>query len=135
MYAKTEIYYLMKDKVIPCLLNSERNIKLEDIKEVFEKSSYWKNRNFKYMKNKNYSSKNKKNKITLKNKPDQFSPNKNINIIDILKINNNLKNSRNHPENSLFKLGENIFCYDFSSQRSSVTFCNPLLINFFESYL
>jgi hypothetical protein len=129
MYAKTEIFYLMKDKVIPSLLNSEKNIKLEDIKEVFEKSSYWKNRNFKYMKNKNYSSKNKKNKITLKNKPDQFSPNKNINIIDILKINNFPKNSRNHHDNSLFKLGSKYF-YNISSQRASVTFCNPLLQTF-----
>ena len=31
MYAKTEIYYMMRDKVIPCLLNSERTIKYEDI--------------------------------------------------------------------------------------------------------
>ena len=129
MYAKTEIYYLMKDKVIPSLLNSEKNIKLEDIKEVFEKSSYWKNRNFKYMKNKNYSSHHQKNKITLKNKSNQISPNKNINIIDILKINNNPKNSRNHHDNSLFKLGQKYF-YNFSSQRASVTFCNPLLQTF-----
>ena len=127
MYAKTEIYYLMKDKVIPSLLNSEKKIKLEDIKEVFEKSSYWKKRNFKNMKNKYYSPNNKNNKFPLKKKQDKKSPNKNINIIDILKINNNPKNSRNHPDNSLFRLGDNKYCYNYSSLRTSVTFCNPLL--------
>lgn len=127
MYAKTEIYYLMKDKVIPSLLNSEKKIKLEDIKEVFEKSSYWKKRNFNNMKNKYYSPNNKNNKFPLKKKQDKKSPNKNINIIDILKINNNPKNSRNHPDNNLFRLGDSKYCYNYSSLRTSVTFCNPLL--------
>ena len=57
MYAKTEIFHMMKDKVIPTLLNSEKRIQIEDIKEVLEKSSYWKGKDInnkskdKYIKN------------------------------------------------------------------------------------
>ena len=144
MYGKTEIYYMMRDKVIPSLLNSERNIKLEDIKEVFEKSSYWKSRNFNYSKN-NYSSKNR-HKLSLtyhhkkpkykffsssKNKPTQINTNNdNNNLADILQINSNSINSRNYLGHNLYQIEHNKHYLNFYPQKTYVTFCNPLLQSF-----
>jgi len=144
MYGKTEIYYMMRDKVIPSLLNSERNIKLEDIKEVFEKSSYWKSRNFNYSKN-NYSSKNK-HKLSLtyhhkkskykffsssKNKPTQINANNdNNNLADILQINSNSINSRNYLDHNLYQIEHNKYYLNFYPQNTYVAFRNPLLKSF-----
>ena len=79
MYAKTEIYYMMRDKVIPSLINSEKIIKFEDIKEVLEKSSYWKKNNFSIINNSLSNNKNKniiyRNK-TQSNKRVKFSEKK-----------------------------------------------------------
>ena len=151
MYAKTEIYYMMRDKVIPSLINSEKIIKFEDIKEVLEKSSYWKKNNFKNINNTLSNNKSKyiifRNK-TLSNKKIKFTKNKMTksnterkNLIktnlfkDLLQINYHNNKTRNYNLKISHKLEnsepEPVKTFKtFNSQRTQVNFCNPILKSF-----
>ena len=148
MYAKTEIYYMMRDKVIPSLINSEKIIKFEDIKEVLEKSSYWKKNSFKIINNTLSNSKNNiiiyRNR-TLSNKKINFTKNKMTksntereNLIkktlfkDLLHINYHNKKTRNYNLKISHKLENNEPepVKTFKSQSTEVNFCNPILKSF-----
>lgn len=147
MYAKTEIYYMMRDKVIPCLLNSERTIKYEDIKEVLEKSSYWKGKGL-------FNSNVKNGPISLKNKilnqnktkkKHQFHSVKSRNTIlstdkedlsrislltEILKINSHSNKSHNQKSRNTYKTLSNEPIKTFSTRKTEINFNNPILKSF-----
>lgn len=145
MYAKTEISYIMRDKIIPCLLNSERTIKFEDIKEVLEKTSFWKNRCFSNSKNSKSSSiKSILNKMKNKNK-NRFNPVKSKQTIlstdrdnmsrgsllsEILKLNTPPNKSRNYKRSIIDKIQSNEPCKTISTQKTEINFCNPILRSF-----
>lgn len=112
MYAKTEVFYMMRDKVMPALLNSEKTIKFEEIKEVLDKTSFWKkdkvNNNNKLLKY--YSPKNNIKKS--KNDTIEYIPiplykledsNDYRNFSNIIKRKNHSKKSRNYNLNNLLK--------------------------------
>lgn len=141
MFGKTEISYMMRDKVIPSLLNSETKIKYEDIKYILEKSSYWRNKyhenalNHKNKKlltndnnsNKNFNTEGTKNTV-LSTDRESFSR---ISLFtDIFKIKNNQNKSRNYKINNLYN-NKNIQndkeVQIFSPQKKKINFCNPLL--------
>ena len=117
MYAKTEVFYMMRDKVIPALLNSEKTIKFDDIKEILDKTSFWKKdkaNNYSKLSN-NYSPKksNKKSKSNSnKKQKKEYIPiplykledsNDNKTFANIFKRKNLSKKSRNYNFNNLFK--------------------------------
>ena len=145
MYAKTEISYIMRDKIIPCLLNSERTIKFEDIKEVLEKTSFWKNRDLSNVKNSKSSSIKSKtllNKMKNKNKIQYIKSKKTILstdrdnmsreslLSDILKINTHPNKSRNYKRGNIDKTQSNEPCKTISTQKTEINFCNPILRSF-----
>ena len=147
MYAKTEISYIMRDKIIPCLLNSERTIKFEDIKEVLEKTSFWKNRGFSNAKNSKSSSiKNRTflNKMKNKNKirfnpvkskltilsTDRDNMSRGSLLSEILKLNSTPNKSRNYKRSIIDKIQSNEPCKTISTQKTEINFCNPILRSF-----
>ena len=135
MYAKTEVFYMVRDKVIPALLNSEKTIKFDDIKEVLDKTSFWKkdkiNNNSKLSNNcspKQSKKKPKSNKkqnieyipIPLYKLEDSYDIK---NFSNIIKRKNHSK-SRNYNLNNLLKT--------FSDKKVQTTdsgniFSNPIL--------
>ena len=127
MYNKTEIF-MMREKIIPALLNSEKKIKFEDIKEIFEKTSYWKHINYKY--GKNYSN-IKFKKASVKDKPKLLNIKTNDinkpNFNDLININNHKNKSRNEKQNNLFYNENNETFKYFNPSKTSIHFCNPIL--------
>jgi putative methionine-R-sulfoxide reductase with GAF domain len=135
MYAKTEVFYMMRDKVIPALLNSEKTIKFDDIKEVLDKTSFWKkdtiNNNSKL--SKYCSPKNSKKFNSNKKQKIEYIPiplykledsNDSKNFSNIIKRKNLSKKSRNYNLNNLLKT--------FSDKQVQTTdpgniFSNPIL--------
>ena len=135
MYTKTEVFYMMRDKVIPALLNSEKLLKFDDIKEVLDKTSFWKkdkiNNNSKLSNNcspKQSKKKPKSNKkqnieyipIPLYKLEDSYDIK---NFSNIIKRKNHSK-SRNYNLNNLYKA--------FSDKQVQTTdpgniFSNPIL--------
>ena len=115
MYAKTEVFNMMRDKVIPALLNSEKNIKFDDIKEVLDKTSFWKkdkiSHNSKLLKifspknNNKKTNNNKKNTIEYIPIPlYKLEDSSDIrNFSNIIKRKNHSKKSRNYNLNNLVK--------------------------------
>ena len=150
MYAKTEIYYMMRDKVIPSLINSEKIIKFEDIKEVLEKSSYWKNESLKYKKNKSSNfnhikltnkNKNKKQSVKMKKSTNNIFTSLNHKIYeikdlnkknfnDLLQINKDSNKSRNYKNNNLFNSQNDQPILTYNFQKTSINFRNPILKSF-----
>ena len=148
MYAKTEIYYMMRDKVIPSLINSEKIIKFEDIKEVLEKSSYWKKNNFAIINNSLSNNKNKniiyRNK-TQSNKRVKFSEKKltksntewkNLKntrtsfFKDLFTINYHNYKTRNYNIKISHKSENRVPAKTFNTNKTEVNFCNPILKSF-----
>ena len=90
MNEKTEVFYMMRDKVIPALLNSEKTIKFDDIKEVLDKTSFWKkdriNNSIKLSKNCSPKKSNKKSNSNNKKKTIFLFLYINLKIIMIAKI-------------------------------------------------
>ena len=137
MYGKSEIFYLIRDKVIPSLLNSEKTIKFEDIKEIFEKTSYWKIKNYKFGNEKKYIPNIKNKKMSIKTliyekyKPrlvygktkEKTKPYFN----DLLKINNHKNKSRNINQKDLFYTEKNESPKSFKPSKTSIHFSNPIL--------
>ena len=137
MYAKTEVFYMVRDKVIPALLNSEKTIKFDDIKEVLDKTSFWKkdriNNSIKLSKNCSPKKSNKKSNSNNKKQTIQYIPiplyklennNDSKNFSNIIKGKNHSKKSRNYNLNNLLKT--------FSDKKVPTTdpgniFSNPIL--------
>ena len=128
MFNKTEIF-MMREKIIPALLNSEKKIKFEDIKEIFEKTSYWKNINYKY--GKSFSTNIKLKKASIKDRPKLLNIKtkyiNNPNFNDLININNHKNKSRNEKQNNLFNTENNESFKYFNPSKTSIHFCNPIL--------
>ena len=135
MYTKTEVFYMMRDKVIPALLNSEKLLKFDDIKEVLDKTSFWKkdkiNNNSKLSNNCSPKKSNKKSKSNKKQNIEYIpiplykleDSNDIRNFSNIIKRKNHSK-SRNYNLNNLYKA--------FSDKQVQTTdpgniFSNPIL--------
>ena len=135
MNEKTEVFYMMRDKVIPALLNSEKTIKFDNIKEVLDKTSFWEkdkiNNSIKLLKN--YSPKKNKKSNSNKKQDIEYIPiplykfedsNDSKNFSNIIKRINHSKKSRNYNLNNLLKT--------FSDKKVQTTdsgniFSNPIL--------
>ena len=134
MYAKTEIYYMMRDKVIPSLLNSEKNINHQDIKEVFRKSSYWKNDIYEYPEKNSLNKKTNKltkkaknhlniNSLKHKSYSHLIKNKENKNYINLTKTENHIIKGRNVTQNNFYKNSSN----KYTQTSPSIFFTNPIL--------